>query len=42
LAELAGVRGNLGLHVERDLYFLADKRISAYAREALLAWRIVT
>jgi hypothetical protein len=42
LAELAQVRGNLGLPVERDLHFLADRRISVYAREALLAGRIVT
>ena len=41
LAELAGVRGNLGLPVERDLHFLADKPISVYARDALLAGRIV-
>lgn len=42
LAELAAVRGQLGLPVERDLYFHAEKRLSAYAREARLAERIVT
>jgi Protein of unknown function (DUF2958) len=42
LAELATVRGQLGLPVERDLYFRAEKRLSAYAREARLAGRIVT
>jgi Protein of unknown function (DUF2958) len=34
LAELSTVRGKLGLHVERDLHFEADKTISAYADEA--------
>jgi hypothetical protein len=28
------VRGPLNLPVERDLYFVADKTISAYAAEA--------
>ena len=42
LAELQSVRGGLGLHVERDLHFVATKAISAYAREARLAERIVT
>lgn len=42
LAELAAVRGPLGLPVERDLYFRAEKRLSAYAREAQRAGRIVT
>ncbi len=41
LTELAIVRGRLGLPVERDLHFKADKPISAYAREARLADRIV-
>ncbi len=41
LTELATVRGRLGLPVERDLHFKADKPISAYAREARLADRIV-
>ena len=40
LAELQTVRGRLGLPVERDLHFKADKAISAYAREAWLAGRI--
>ena len=42
LAELQSVRGSLGLPVERDLHFVAPKAISAYAREARLAERIVT
>lgn len=42
MAELAAVRGRLGLPVERDLYFRAEKRLSVYAREARLTGRIVT
>ena len=42
LAELMSVRGRLGLLVERDLHFTASKPISAYAREARLAGRVVT
>ncbi|VTU31671.1 hypothetical protein SRS16CHR_04925 [Variovorax sp. SRS16] len=41
LAELEGLRGKWGLPIERDLYFRADKPISAYAREARMAGRIV-
>lgn len=41
LAELEGLRGNWGLPIERDLHFRGDKPISAYAREARLAGRIV-
>ena len=41
LSELASVRGPLGLPVDRDLYFRAEKRLSAYARDARLAGRIV-
>jgi hypothetical protein len=41
LAELATVRGRLGLSVERDLHFAPQKRLSAYARDARLAGRIV-
>lgn len=40
LAELATVRGRLGLSVERDRHFAPQKRLSAYAREARLAGRI--
>lgn len=40
LAELQAVRGRLGLSVERDLHFKAEKAISAYAHEARLAGRI--
>lgn len=41
LAELEDLRGRWGLPVERDLHFKADRPISAYAREARLAGRIV-
>lgn len=41
LQELESLRGRWGLPIERDLYFRADKPISAYAREARLAGRIV-
>lgn len=41
LAEIATVRGGLGLPVERDLHFAPQKRLSAFAREARLAGRIV-
>ena len=34
LDEIATVRGALGLPVERDLFFAADRPLSAYAREA--------
>jgi hypothetical protein len=34
IAELAAVRGPLGLAVERDLHFVATKTISAYAADA--------
>lgn len=41
LAEIMTVRGRLGLPVERDLHFTADKPISAYAAEARAKGRIV-
>jgi len=41
LSELKGLRGKWGLPIERDLHFVADKRLSGYAREARLAGRIV-
>lgn len=41
LQELATVRKKLGLPIERDLHFRAEKRLSAYAREAQQARRIV-
>lgn len=40
LAELASVRGRLGLPVERDQHFKADKRLSQYAAEARALGRI--
>jgi Protein of unknown function (DUF2958) len=42
LAEIATLRGGLGLPVERDLHFKPEKPISTYACEARLAGRIVT
>jgi hypothetical protein len=42
LAELSAVRGKLGLPVERDRHFEADKSISAYADEARTRGHIVT
>jgi hypothetical protein len=41
LAELSAVRGRLGLPVERDLHFVADKPLSAYTEEARKHGRIV-
>lgn len=40
LSELAALRGRLGLPVERDLHFKADKPLSAYAEEAARAGHI--
>jgi hypothetical protein len=40
--ELRDLRGPLGLPVERDQNFDADKTLSAYAREAREHGRIVT
>jgi hypothetical protein len=37
LTEISSVRGRLRLPVERDLYFEADKPLSAYAEEARAA-----
>jgi hypothetical protein len=42
LAELSTVRGKLGLPVERDRHFEADKSISAYAADARTRGHIVT
>lgn len=42
LAEIMEVRGRLGLPVERDLHFVADKPLSGYADEARVKGRIVT
>lgn len=41
LAEITALKGPLGLPVERDLYFVADKPLSAYAEEARVKGRIV-
>ena len=40
LRELARVRGRLGLAVERDRWFTADKTLGEYAAEARLCGRI--
>ncbi len=40
ISELESVRGKLGLSVERDLHFAADKTLSAYADEARRLGRI--
>ena len=40
LSEIAAVRGKLGLPAERDLWFEADKPLSAYAKEAARLERI--
>ena len=40
LAEIATVRGRLGLPVERDLHFVADRPLSAYAEAAQSKRRI--
>lgn len=41
LSELRDVRGRLGLPVERDLHFVADKPLSAYADEARSKGRVI-
>lgn len=40
LEEITALRGKLGLPVERDQTFVADKPLSAYAEEARTAGRI--
>jgi hypothetical protein len=42
LAELAELRGPLGLPIERDLYFARTRTIAAYAEQAREHRRIVT
>ena len=42
LSDIAGLRGKLGLPVERDLHFVARKRLSEYADDARRARMIVT
>jgi hypothetical protein len=42
LTELRTVRGKLGLPIERDLHFEADKPISAYALDARTRGHIAT
>ncbi|MCK1367670.1 DUF2958 domain-containing protein [Bradyrhizobium sp. 62] len=41
LEDILSVRGKLGLTVERDVHFKAEKPISAYATEARAKGRIV-
>ena len=40
LSELQTVRGRLGLPIERDLHFRADRPLTVYAAEARQAGRI--
>ena len=40
LEELRQLRGPMGLRIERDLHFKADKTVQAYADEARKAGRI--
>jgi len=40
LAEIRALRGRLGLPVERDLHFVADRTLSEYAKAARAAGRI--
>ncbi len=42
LSEIIEVRGRLGLPVERDLHFIADRLLSAYTESARAAGRIIT
>jgi hypothetical protein len=42
LSEITALRGKLGLPVERDLQFEAEKSLTAYADEARLLGRIKT
>lgn len=42
ITELESLRGPMGLPVERDLHFEADRRISTYAADARQADRIRT
>jgi Protein of unknown function (DUF2958) len=42
LSEITALRGKLGLPVERDLHFEAEKSLTAYADEARLRDRIKT
>lgn len=40
LSELAGIRGTLGLPIERDLHFSAEKDLMSYAEDAQSSGRI--
>ena len=42
LLELSALKGPLGLPVERDLHFVADKPLSAYVDEARATGRVLT
>ena len=42
LSEIAAVRGRFGLSVERDLHFVADRTLGAYADEARLRGAVRT
>lgn len=42
ISELASLRGKLGLAVERDLHFIADKTLSQYADAARKVGKVET
>jgi hypothetical protein len=42
ISELEEVKGPLGIGIERDIHFDADKTLSEYAEEARIDQRIVT
>lgn len=42
ISELESVRGPMGLGIERDLYFQAEKTLSGYAEDARRHQRIVS
>lgn len=41
LSELAAIRGRLGLPVERDAHFRAERTLTGYARLAAVEGRII-
>lgn len=41
LSELQSIRGSLGLPVERDLFFVAEKPLSAYTDAAINSGRVM-
>lgn len=41
LAQIAELKGRLGLPVERDMHFVAEKPLSSYAEDARINGRII-